>query len=239
MKNDKVIPSLILGLTVGIGIAFAGYFLGSAIFEARTSNRYVTVKGLAERGVDADLVIWPIAITETGNDLSQLQFRLDSARLIARTFLRELGFEENEMSESPPRIIDYYAQGYTGSNIPKNRYKADFFVTLRTTKVSQAKKAMGEAGTLVKKGIVLAETYGQGAEFLFTGLNKIKPEMIAEATKDARKAAEQFARDSGSTVGSIRTARQGFFTISNRDMNSPDYKIVRVVTTIDYYLVSD
>ena len=92
---------------------------------------------------------------------------------------------------------------------------------------------------MVKKGIVLANNYGRGTEFLFTGLNKIKPQMIARATKNARKAAEQFALDSGSKVGAIRKARQGLFTIRNRDMNSPDLKIVRVVTTVEYFLVNE
>ncbi len=95
---------------------------------------------------------------------------------------------------------------------------------------------MEQSGKLVKQGIVLANSYGRGTEFLFTGLNRIKPAMIAEATKNARKAAEQFAQDSGSKVGSIRKARQGLFTIRNRDMNSPDLKIVRVVTTVEYFL---
>jgi hypothetical protein len=98
---------------------------------------------------------------------------------------------------------------------------------------------MEKSGELVKQGIVLASNYGSGTEFLFTGLNLIKPEMIAAATANAREAAEQFARDSGSRVGTIRSARQGLFSIRNRDANTPEIKIVRVVTTVDYFLVDD
>jgi len=122
--------------------------------------------------------------------------------------------------------------------MPPNRYRADITITARTPDVKRVKQAMETSGTLVKKGVVLADNYGCGTEFPFTHLNSIKPAMIAEATKNARKAAEQFTRDSGSTVGSIRWARQGLFTIRDRDINSPDLTIVRVVTTIEYFLLS-
>jgi len=239
MNGRSLASSIVLGITLGLGIALAGFFVGDALYKFRSSQRYVTVKGLAERSVDADLAIWPLTISETGNDLSQLQGRLDNARNVINKFLVQFGFNASEISESPPRITDYYAQGYTGRDVPRNRYKAEKTVTLRSANVSLVKKAMEESGKLVKKGIVLANNYGRGTEFLFTGLNKIKPEMIARATKNARKAAEQFALDSGSKVGAIRKARQGLFTIRNRDMNSPDLKIVRVVTTVEYFLVND
>ncbi len=239
MNGKSLVSSIVLGVTLGLGILLAGFFIGNALYEFRASQRYVTVKGLAEHNVDADLAIWPLIISETGNDLSLLQGRLDDARNAIGTFLAGFGFDPKEISESPPRITDYYAQGYTGNNVPRNRYKAEKTVTLRSANVSLVKKAMEESGKLVKKGIVLANNYGGGTEFLFTGLNKIKPEMIAQATKNARKAAEQFAQDSGSKVGAIRTARQGLFTIRSRDMNSPDLKIVRVVTTVEYFLVNE
>jgi uncharacterized protein len=235
---DKQSPSaaLILGLCIGIGLALAGWFVGDALYQARASQRLVTVKGLAERQVKADLAIWPINFLRTGNDLNQLQGRLDADRKKIKTFLSLLGFSPAELGESPPRITDYYAQGYNGNNLPPHRYKAEASVTLSTSKVVKAKKAMEQSGELVKDGIVLAQDYGRGVEFLFTGLNKIKPSMIAQATKNARAAAEQFARDSGSQVGSIKSARQGLFSIRNRDMNTPDKKIVRVVTTVQYFL---
>ena len=237
-KNDKITPAVILGALLAAGIAFAGYCIGDALLTARTASRYVTVKGLAERNVPADLAVWPITITETGNALSDVQKRLDEVRDITRAFLGDAGLAADTISESPPRITDYYAQGYTGRDMPQNRYKADITITVRTPDVERVKRAMEASGTLVKRGVVLADNYGSGTEFLFTQLNTIKPAMIAEATKNARKAAEQFARDSGSTVGSIRRAQQGLFTIRDRDINSPDLKIVRVVTTIEYFLVS-
>jgi hypothetical protein len=103
--------------------------------------------------------------------------------------------------------------------------------------VPAVKTAAEKAGELIGKGIVLVgENYGRTTEFLFTGLNDIKPAMIQEATKNAHTAAEQFAKDSGSKVGKIKNASQGLFTITDRDMNTPDKKNVRVVTTVEYYL---
>ncbi len=236
MEKQSPSAALILGLCIGLGLALAGWLVGDALYQARASQRAVTVKGLAERQVKADLAIWPINFLRTGNDLSQLQSRLDKDRSQIKDFLSLLGFDPSEISESPPRITDYYAQGYNNRNLPPHRYKAEASVTLSTAKVDKAKKAMEASGELVKEGIVLAQDYGRGTEFLFTGLNKIKPEMIAQATKNARAAAEQFARDSGSEVGAIKSARQGLFSIRNRDMNTPDRKIVRVVTTVQYFL---
>lgn len=237
MSNQSFGANLILGIAIGLGVALAGWFVGQALYQVKASQRYVTVKGLAEREVAADLAIWPLNFNQTGNDLSKLQGRLDADRRQIKAFLGRLGFAAGEISESPPRITDYYAQGYTGNRLPPYRYKAEASVTLTTPKVQAAKKAMELSGDLVKQGVVLAHDYGRGVDFLFTGLNQIKPAMIAAATKNARAAAEQFARDSGSQVGGIRTARQGLFTIRNRDPNTPDRKIVRVVSTVQYFLV--
>ncbi|MEW5912946.1 MAG: SIMPL domain-containing protein [Thermodesulfobacteriota bacterium] len=239
MNNQSWSANLILGLAIGLGVALAGWFVGQALYQIKATQRYVTVKGLDEREVAADLAIWPLNINVTGNDLSKLQGRLDSDRRLIRAFLVRQGFTASEISEAPPRITDYYAQGYTGSNLPPNRYKAEASLTLTTTKVQAAKKAMEASGELVRQGVVLAQDYGRAVEFLYTGLNQIKPPMIAAATKNARAAAEQFARDSGAKVGGIRTASQGLFTIRNRDVNTPDKKIVRVVSTVEYFLVEN
>jgi hypothetical protein len=122
--------------------------------------------------------------------------------------------------------------------MPKYRYKVNLTMTVRTDKVTEAIKAMKLIGNLVKQGIVIdSDNYRGSAQFIFTGLNKIKPEMIAEATASARKAAEKFAKDSGSKVGGIKKARQGFFSISDRDSYTPEIKKVRVVTSVDYFLL--
>jgi hypothetical protein len=238
MERNSIGGYAILGLAVGLGICIAGLSVSNAVYKLRASQRFVTVKGLAEREVDADLVVWPLTFSVASNDLNDLQRQVDAKRQTVREFLTGAGFEEAEISQAAPRIRDTESEIQYGQNVPpKFRYIAQATSTLRTSKVPVAKAAIEKAGELVGKGIVLVgEDYGKTTEFLFTGLNEIKPAMIEEATKNARTAAEQFAKDSGSKVGKIRSASQGLFTITDRDMNSPDRKNVRVVTTVEYYL---
>jgi len=237
MKNRSLLASAVLGITIGLGIAFAGYRIGDALYKIKAGQRYVSVKGLAEKEVSADLVIWPLAFVETDNDLARLQQKVNRDYSIIRDFLLNQGFTGKEIYKTPPVITDYQSMGYVKKNMPAYRYKAGASILLRSEKVKLAIQSMGRSDTLVKKGVALVRDYNHRTEFLFTSLNKIKPGMIAEATRGARKAAEQFARDSGSKVGAIRRARQGFFTIRNRDASSPYYKKVRVVTTVEYFLI--
>jgi hypothetical protein len=239
MEKDKAWGHALSGIAIGIGIVVAGMSLSRALFEVRASQRFVTVKGLAEREVDADLVVWPLAFEVMSNDLGELQAQVELKRRTVRHFLMGSGFDEHgEISESAPRIRDTHSEVIYGQGTPpKFRYIAQATVTLRTSKVAPAKAANERAGDLIGKGVVLVgENYGRTTEYLFTGLNDIKPAMIEEATKNARRAAEQFAKDSGSKVGKIRSASQGLFSITDRDMNSPDRKNIRVVTTVEYYL---
>jgi len=235
MLKNGLLNSLILG----ISIAIAGISVGTGFFKGRAADRYVTVKGLAERDVNADLAVWPITFKVAENDLGAVQKGVDASRQSITEFLLEAGFKQEQISYSAPRITDTQAERmYGDQSRSPYRYVAQATVTARSNDVSLAKGTMEESGTLVGKGIVLAEESWQNpTEFLFTSLNQIKPEMIEEATKNAREAAEKFALDSGSEVGKIRNATQGYFSIADRDQNSPDVKKVRVVTTVQYYLV--
>ena len=238
MNGKSVSASAILGITLACGIVLGGYLLSRALYEVRAADRFVTVKGLAEQIVDADLAVWPLTIKETDNELAALEKKLESSRRVIREFLLQAGFEEDALSEVPPQITDFQAESYyQGRNERPYRYMAQTTITLRSTDIVRVKKAMRQAQNLISKGVVLtAQNYPNQTEFLFTGLNSIKPAMVAEATRNARQAAEQFAKDSGSKVGSIRRATQGLFSIRDRDRNTPDKKKVRVVTTVEYYL---
>lgn len=240
MRSRLTAAAGVLGALVGLGLALSGFFVGEALKEARSAERFVTVRGFAERNVESNLVIWPITFRDTGNDLAELQKTVDSHKTEIRTFLAGSGFKLEEISEMPPQVTDLKAQAYGDGQKREYRYVATATITLRTQDVKAAKKAMESSGKLVLQGIVLAEQdYARSTEFLFTGLNEIKPQMIADATKNAREAAEQFARDSGARVGDIRRASQGLFTIDDRDKGSPDHKKVRVVTTVEYFLKND
>ena len=226
-------------MILGICITLAGISVGYGFFKGRTNDRYVTVKGLAEREVEADLAIWPITFNAADDHLLSLQDQINKTRKTITTFLTEAGFKEGQISYSSPRITDTRAnRGYNGPNVSQYRYIAQATVTVRTEDVPLVKKSMENSGELIGQGVVLAsESWETPTEFIFTSLNDIKPEMIEEATKDARKAAEKFALDSGSQVGKIRHATQGYFSIFNRDNNSPEIKKIRVVTTVEYFLV--
>jgi len=240
IKNLNNSAAAILGISIGLGILIAGISLSRAIYKSRTADRFVTVKGLAEREVDADLAIWPITYKDAGNDLLALQSSVDDNRMIITEFLKEKGFQETEVSHSAPKIIDTYAEGYYGNQEARGpRYRIQKTITLRSSDVELVKQTMEKSGELVTEGIALSENWENRTEFLFTSLNDIKPEMIREATINAREAAETFAQDSGSKIGKIKNASQGFFSISDRDANSPDKKVVRVVTTMEYYLVDN
>ena len=231
--RSNVVPAVLLA----VGLALGGWFVGRGLLVARSSDRFVTVKGLAEREVPANLALWPIVLTETANDLVTLQERVEASQAKIVAFLEQQGFPAEERSLGAPRITDREAQGFVpqgGQRI--ERYVAEATVTVRTANIDAARQAMARSGELVKQGVALIRSYEYDTQYLFTALEEIKPEMIAAATRDARRAAEQFAEDSGSEVGAIRSAQQGYFSIEDRDRFSPEHKKVRVVTTIEYFL---
>lgn len=229
--TSNTLPAIALSL----GIVVAGYLVGEALVQARSSQRAVSVRGLAERQVPANLALWPIVFTVTSDDLGDLQRKADDGVAKVRAFLAG-DFPAEQISVSAPRVQDREAQGMRNDGGRLDRYTAEVAVTVRTDQIETARKAIQRTGELVKQGVAVIRSYEYNTQYLFTDLEKIKPEMIAEATKDARRAAEQFAKDSGSSVGAIRNAQQGLFSIEDRDQFSPEFKKVRVVTTVDYYL---
>lgn len=233
MQRD-ILPALLLGLAIGLGVAVGGYYIGHGLEVARSADRYVTVKGLAEREVKADLAIWPLVFVVTADDLTVLQKLADASEQKIRTFLGE-DFTGDSVTVSAPRVTDRIAQGLVDQS-RLARYVAEVTVTLRTGRIDTLRSAIQRSGELVKQGVALVQNYEARTQYLFTGLEKIKPEMIAHATRDARRAAEQFAKDSGANVGAIRNAQQGFFSIEDRDPFSPEIKSIRVVTTVQFFL---
>jgi len=225
----------LLGALLAVGMVIAAAITASAIRDFRISDRFVEVKGLAEREVAADLAIWPIAYQLSANSLDELRDAIERADEAVIAFLKLRGFADDEITPNPPRISDQWLYS-VGNQRPANRYTAERSLTLKSGNVDAALRALQESSDLIGQGVVLSPNWGQAAQFLFTGLNEIKPEMIAEATADARRAASQFAADSEAALGPIRSARQGFFSINERDPSTPELKVVRVVTTIEYVL---
>lgn len=232
---DRALQGLILGALVALGLVWGGSYMKEAAQVWRDANRSVTVKGLAEQEVSANVALWPLHYSVTANELSELQSELAKDEKTIRDFLGVHGFDEANISVTPPQVQDRYADNY-GDSRPEDRYSGEATVLLRSPQVAKVKAAMPQTATLVREGVLLSPNYEYRIEFLFTDLERIKPDMIAAATADARGAAQQFAEDSGSRVGLIKQASQGYFSIEDLDSYTPDVKKVRVVTTIDYAL---
>ncbi len=227
---------LFSGLFIMIGLMVLGLMIPKAVNEFRSYDRTVNVKGLCEKEVKADKVIWPVVYKVMADDIQSIYDQTDRNNEIIMDFLTEGGLDKSEVTVSVPQISDKYANEY-GNNDRAYRYIAKNVITVYTDKVDTVLGLMSKQSDLLKKGIVTGgNNWENPVEFKYEGLNGIKPAMIEEATKNAREAAEKFAKDSDSRLGKIKTANQGTFTIENRDSNTPYIKKVRVVTSVTYYL---
>ena len=225
------------GLFIMVGLIFLGMMIPKAVSNFRSFDRIVTVKGLSEREVKADKVIWPLAFNVVGNDISSVYSEIDRKTGKVIEFLKSGGIQDSEITVSVPTVSDKYAQEY-GNNDRTFRYLSKNVITVCTGNVDAVLALMNKQVDLLKDGLVLGSgnSWENPVEFKFEGLNDIKPEMIEDATKNAREAAQKFAKDSGSRLGKIKTANQGTFSIENRDSNTPYIKKVRVVSSVTYYL---
>lgn len=228
-------PALLPAGILAIGLVLGGWFIGDSLRRAKVADRAVTVRGLAEREVTADLATWTLAYSATAPDMASAQSSVDRDSQSIRAFFAELGFPADALQPTGVNVQTFNNNGVISFTVRQR-------MTLRTTDVARAQRAVKQQFDLVRRGVMLEE--GSGMAYTFTRLNTIKPAMVAAATKDARAAAEQFARDSGVSVDGIKTATQGYFEITARDgdggggwgVSDTPYKKVRVVTTIDFYL---
>lgn len=232
MKHYYV-ESFILAISIVILAAFAH----NSASRFADKERVVVVKGLAEREVPADKVTWPLVYKELGNDPAEIYRRMESKNSIVAQFLKEHGITDEEISISAPKVVDRFANSWSQENI-YDRYVATSVIIVSSRNVAQVRSVIQLQPQLMKKGVaIISEEYGSNAiVYEFTGLNTIKPQMIEESTKNARAAAQQFAKDSDSELGKIRRASQGQFSIVDRDNNTPHIKNVRVVSTVEYYI---
>ncbi len=229
---------------VAVGLALAGWFAGDALVRAREAERYVTVKGVAEREVDADLALWPMQFVVADDDLGRAQERIAANARDVTEFLGRHGIEPSQIELQDLSVSDTQAQRWGGQPAAK-RFVISQTIMVRTAAPARVFAASQRVGELVGAGVVLSSEgpWAGGPSYLFTKLNDLKPSMIAEATANARAAAEQFAKDSGSRLGGIRQANQGLFVILPRDQapgvqeQRQRTKVVRVVSTLDYRLV--
>ncbi len=239
--DEKRKSKIIVGAILCLGLICAGFFPGYYYYKTYKTNNSVVVKGLAEMDVKADLAIWKIKFTVAGNDLSASQKKIQSQLNEVVNFLTTAGFNGNEILVDSLSVIDKLADRYGTEQAPTYRYILTQKLTIKSKNVELVEKSVSETSKLVAKGILFdGNEYSNPVSYLFTGLNDIKPKMLEEATKNAKQSADEFAKASGSSVGKIRKASQGVFSILSQDDDGYEKqsinKKVRVVSTIEYWL---
>lgn len=232
----NLLPAAVLAL----GFMFAGWFVQEGLKTFRMQDKVVSVKGLAEQNVEADLAIWTLSHTGTSNELPPLQDEIEAHGKIISDFLKKAGFTDEEISIEPLQVQDLMAQAYRPEGVEQGRYIITQLITVRTNDMAKIDKALVDQGNLLRQGVAL--TNSQPPVYMYTKLNEIKPKMLAEAVQNARQSAQEFAAESGQDVGGIKTAYQGMFQILPRDPvayvseQNQRYKTVRVVSTLDFFL---
>ncbi len=227
-ENNRIIAAALIAL----GLVCLGWFVKAGVDNFANKDRHVTVKGLAEREVPADKVTWSIGTKVTGNDLPMLYENISQQTKKIKQFLLKYGLPEKEITVNPPSINDLEAREW-GDNQKTFRYIVTTTITVATGKVAEVNKAISSQAELLKQGVALGENFPQ---YEYASFQQMKPEMMAEAIKNAQKTAVQFAEASACDLGKIVTADQGQFSIENRDDNTPYIKKLRVVTTVTYSL---
>jgi len=237
MTQSNFVTAVAAAAILSAGVAVGGVFIGRGVENARTGDRTVTVRGLSERQVKADLAVLPLKFAAAGDDLAAVQAEVATALAAVRRYLAQQGYAPSEIDLGRFEVTDQYAREYQASEI-RARYRVAQTVIVRTPSVDRVQATTRALDALVRQGVVLQDY--NGPSYIFTKLNEVRPKMIAEATASARSGAQQFAQDAGTGLGGIASATQGSFEILGRDEvgdeSSQVFKRVRVVTTITYRL---
>jgi len=228
MKNN-----VLMGALIALGLTLAGLFIYCGISKFADKDRAVSVKGLSTREVEADYAVWPLSYGLNGNDLPLLYQNLGRVTEKVKKHLLAQGFEESDLRQGSISVDDNWSN-YYGDRRPENKYTLRTSIIVSTNKVKLVVASQGKESELLKEGIIVS-TEKWNLDYQFNGLPELKPSMIEEATRNARSVAQKFADDAQCSLGSIRRASQGQFSIEN-DEYQPWIKHVRVVTTVDYFL---
>ena len=250
-SSPLLIPFIALGLLLAVGLILGGLLLGTRIRDFKRADRYVEVKGLVERTVKSDTATWPISFSEAGDSLPDVFAASEKDKAAVVAFLKAQGFADSDLTLGSIAVTDRSTQQFN-NNTHGPRFVVEQTITVNSGDVDKVAAANAKTADLIRAGVVIQSGQnGGGVVYKFNGLNALKPDMITEATRNARASADRFAADSGSQVGAIRDANQGVFSISaanaggtgedggfDQQADSSIMKKVRVVSTIDYYLVN-
>lgn len=252
-ESGKLLGILLLSIALVISFLGAGFLIAKSVYILKRQDSFVTVKGLAAREAKADLGLWEVDVREVGDNVATLNQQLGKDQAAVVTFLKNKGFKDAEIEPRSAKVTDSLANTYNNQNMTaealKHRYVITGGVRIRSSQVDLIQQVSQQTGELLAQNVPLSFDTTEMApnpSYLFTGLDSIRPQMLAEATQSARLVAEQFSKDSGSHLGSIRRASQGVFQVMSRDSSDVDaggqqqlssiYKKIRLVTTIDYFL---
>ena len=228
--------AIVCAVILAVGIFLLGVEVNSGLGSISANQRTVTVRGLCEKEVKANKVTWPIVSKAVGNDLPTIYSGIENTNNAILAFLKNNGIKDDEISINAPQVVDMQADRYNSNPIPF-RYNVTNVVVVTSQQIDLVRKLIERQTELLKQGIaIVAGDYQYQTTYEYTDLNTIKPGMIADATKNAREAANKFAKDSQSKLGKIKTASQGQFSIEDRDQYTPYIKRLRVVSTIVYFL---
>ena len=228
MKNN-----IFAGALIALGLCLGGMFIYCGISKYASKDRAVSVKGLSTREVEADYAVWPLSYGWSGNDLPALYAQLEQVTTRVKKHLLALGFEESDFRQGSISVSDNWSD-YYGNRRPEYHYTLNTSLIVSTDKVMKVVESQGKEAELLKEGIIV-KSEKWNLDYQFNGLPELKPSMIEEATQNARAVAQKFADDAQCSLGSIRRASQGQFSIES-DEYQPWVKRVRVVTTVDYFL---
>ena len=224
-----------LGVFIMAGLLFLGAMLPVSVEKYKSFDRTVTVKGLCEKEVMADKVIWPIVIKVAGNDYASVFKQIEQQNETVRRFLVDGGVRPEDITLGTIEVSD--AKMDTYDNNRAMRFIIKCITTVCSSDVERVRTLIASQNKLIEKGVILSSDWESVITYNYESLNDIKPGMVEEATKNARAVGEKFAQDSNSRLGKIKTASQGTFSISSRDSNTPWIKTVRVVNLVTYYIV--
>lgn len=237
MEKVKILPSFVLGFFIFIGLGTLGYFFKTAFIESKNLERTVIVKGLSEKEVLSNIVIMPIKLTRTSNNLESLIIDIDNDTNKVIKFLKDNGLKDEDITLGAISIVDKMANEFSNQEF-SIRYLATKVINIYSSEIEKVRALSGKLSELSQTGILFkTDDYDSKIEYVYTKLNDIKPSMIEEATSNARAVAQKFAHDSNSKLGKIKKATQGQFEVISRDKNSEHIKNIRIVSTVEYYLL--
>ena len=237
MEKVKILPSFVLGFFIFIGLGTLGYFFKTAFIESKNLERTVIVKGLSEKEVLSNIVIMPIKLTRTSNNLESLIIDIDNDTNKVIKFLKDNGLKDEDITLGAISIVDKMANEFSNQEF-SIRYLATKVINIYSSEIEKVRALSGKLSELSQAGILFkTDDYDSKIEYVYTKLNDIKPSMIEEATSNARAVAQKFAHDSNSKLGKIKKATQGQFEVISRDKNSEHIKNIRIVSTVEYYLI--